>query len=98
MLKYIACSHKGCMEKATYKVAASWSDGRFRELKSYGLACQDHVGDMFREAVVKCKDTVRAPGEVIEPVGIYKFREGLRDTLLERLWGLEETYREKSEI
>ena len=36
------CSEPDCPNPATLKVAAVWSDGRFRELKTYGLACAEH--------------------------------------------------------
>jgi hypothetical protein len=41
--------------------------------------------------------TTRVSGEIIEEVGIYRFKSGLRDAFLERLWGLEESYRATSE-
>ena len=97
-LTVVRCMHPDCQEKAQYKIAALWSDGRFRELKSYGHACMEHFGELFREADERWIDTPRAPGETIESVGIYRFREGLRDALLERLWRLEETHMETSDI
>ena len=36
------CSVRGCGQPASYKVAAPWSSGTSRELKNYGLACEEH--------------------------------------------------------
>lgn len=93
----VHCTCPECDQVATYKIAAAWSDGRFRELKTYGLACADHLGDSFHSAEERWEATPKAAGEVIEEVGIYRFRPGLRDAFLERLWGLEESYRATSE-
>jgi len=93
----ICCTYPGCDQAATYKIAAAWSDGRFRELKTYGLACLDHLGEIFHAAEERWEETPKAAGEVIDEVGIYRIRPGLRDAFLERLWGLEESYRATSE-
>lgn len=93
----VRCTHPGCSAPAQYKIAAMWSDGRFRELKTYGHSCVDHLGDLFHGAEERWENTTRVTGEMIEEVGIYRFRPGLRDAFLERLWGLEESYRATSE-
>ena len=93
----VRCTHPGCSASAQYKIAAMWSDGRFRELKTYGQSCVDHLGDNFHEAEGRWDITTRVSGEIIEEVGIYRFKSGLRDAFLERLWGLEESYRATSE-
>ena len=36
------CSATDCTNAAAYKVAAPWSNGTSRELKNYGLACEQH--------------------------------------------------------
>ena len=46
----VRCSAPDCREPATYKIAAPWSDGRFSELKTYGHACPEHLGTVFRAA------------------------------------------------
>ncbi len=89
----VCCSLEGCHELATYKIAAQWSDGRFSELKSYGFACSDHLGPVFRVAEERRKDHATGPGEALEEIAIYKFEQGKRDRVLQRLWGLEENYR-----
>jgi hypothetical protein len=39
-----------CDAAAKYKIAAPWSDGQFKELKTYGHACADHLVPIFRDA------------------------------------------------
>jgi hypothetical protein len=89
----VRCSLPGCTEPAAYKIAAQWSDGNFSELKSYGFACSDHLGPVFREAEQRREDYAPHPGETLEEIAIYKFDQGRRDRQLQRLWGLEENYR-----
>ena len=89
----VHCSLPGCAEPATYKIAAPWSDGRFTELKTYGHACSDHLGMVFREAEARREAYHPAPGETVEEIGIYRYEQGKRDRQLQRLWGLEENYR-----
>ena len=74
---------------ATYKVAARWSHGTFAELKTYGFACSDHVGEVFQEAENRRLDYTLRPGEVIEELAIYRFEPGKRDRQLQRLRGPE---------
>ena len=89
----VRCSRPDCQEPAAYKIAAHWSDGSFTELKSFGFACSDHLGSVFREAEQRHLDYTPSPGETVEEIGIYKFEQGKRDRQLQRLWGLEENYR-----
>lgn len=89
----VACSHPGCQEPAAYKIAAPWSDGSFSELKTYGHACADHLGAVFREAEQRRRAYKPSPGETVEEIGIYRYEQGKRDRQLQRLWGLEENYR-----
>jgi hypothetical protein len=92
-LTVVRCSLPNCSEPAAYKIAAQWSNGRFTELKSYGFACSDHLGPVFRQAEARREDYEPAPGEKLEEIGIYKYDQGRRDRQLQRLWGLEENYR-----
>jgi hypothetical protein len=89
----VRCSLRGCNEPAAYKIAAQWSGGSFTELKSYGYACSDHLGPVFRESESRREDYEPAPGETLEEIAIYKYEQGRRDRQLQRLWGLEENYR-----
>ncbi|MFO0908515.1 MAG: hypothetical protein U0794_09160 [Isosphaeraceae bacterium] len=89
----VRCSLPDCRETASYKIAAPWSDGKISELKTYGFACSDHLGSVFRLAEERRESYEPAPGETIEEIGIYKYENGKRDRQLQRLWGLEENYR-----
>lgn len=89
----VRCGLWNCHEPAAYKIAAQWSDGSFAELKSYGFACSDHLGPVFREAEQRRHDYPNKPGESLEEIAIYKYEQGRRDRQLQRLWGLEENYR-----
>lgn len=89
----VSCSHPDCRQAASYKIAARWSDGRFTELKTYGLACQDHLGETFRGAERRQMRSRPPAGETVEEMGIYRFIPHQRDKQLQRLWGLEENYR-----
>ncbi len=89
----VRCSLARCSEPAAYKIAAQWSDGSFSELKSYGFACSDHLGPVFRNAEGRREDYAVGPGEALEELSIYKYEQGRRDRQLQRLWGLEENYR-----
>jgi hypothetical protein len=82
-----------CEEPAVYKIAAPWSDGRFSELKTYGHACAEHLGAIFRAAEERRATYKPAPGESVEEMGIYRSHNGWSGKQLERLWGLEENYR-----
>ncbi len=89
----VRCTREGCTQAATYKIAALWSDGAFSELKTYAYACADHLGDNFRDAEQRRQEYVPSRGEKLEEIGIYRYEQGKRDRLLQRLWGLEENYR-----
>ena len=89
----VRCSVPDCHEPANYKIAAPWSDGQFSELKTYGHACPEHLGAVFRDAE-QCRQQYHpSPGETVEEIGIYRYEQGKRDRQLQRLWGLEENYR-----
>jgi hypothetical protein len=91
--KSVHCSNAGCAEGAIYKIAAPWSDGVFTELKTFGFACADHLGPVFRGAETRRKHYVTHSGETVGDIGIYKYEPGKRDKHLQRLSGLEENYR-----
>jgi hypothetical protein len=89
----VACSYPDCREPASYKIAARWSDGHLAELKTYGFACSEHLGPVFRESEQRRTDYTPSPGESIEELAIYRHEPGKRDRFLQRLWGLEANYR-----
>ncbi len=82
----IPCSAPDCRSPAAYKIAARWSDGNLAELKTYGFACSEHIGAVFRESEERRSDYVPSPGESIEELAIYRYEPGKRDRFLQR-WG-----------
>ncbi len=89
----VRCTFPDCREPAAYKVAAPWTDGSFAELKTYGHACPEHLGSVFRDAEARRQHYVPSPAETVQEIGIYRYEQGKRDRLLQRLWELEESYR-----
>jgi hypothetical protein len=89
----VTCSHESCPQQAAYKIAARWTDGRLTELKTYGFACFEHLGAVFKDSLERQQQHTPAPGETIEEMAIYRYEPGKRDRFLQRLWGLEENYR-----
>ena len=80
----VQCEIPGCGEPATHKIAAPWSDGRFSELKTYGFACAQHVGEVCAKAEVRWLDYEPVPSESVGAIAIYRFEEGRGDRHLER--------------
>jgi hypothetical protein len=86
----ILCYRKGCQKPAVYKIAAQWSDGITRELKTYALTCADCLAEFFYQSRRKQQACRLTPGEILEPPGIFRMVRGQRDRVLERLSDLEE--------
>jgi hypothetical protein len=85
----IICRTPGCGQTARYKIAARWTDGITGELKTYALCCEGCLPEWFqrsREKQARCR---LAPGEVLEPPGIYLLKRGQRDQQLDRLEDVE---------
>jgi hypothetical protein len=85
----VLCYTPGCGKPAAYKIAARWSDGVTRELKTYGLACEECLPAWFRRAGERHAACRRAPGESLDAPGIYRMSRGERDQKLERIVQLE---------
>jgi len=81
----VPCGTPGCRGPAAYKVAAIWVGGRFSELKTYGLACEAHSAEAFRDAVQR--RTVHPPsGEERQgEIGLYRFVQGKSGHELQRV-------------
>lgn len=79
------CSAPGCALPATLKIASVWSDGRFSELKTYGLACAEHARELLDAAHRKQAATRLAEGETLDPPGLFRLEPGRRDAELERV-------------
>jgi hypothetical protein len=86
----ILCYRRGCGRSAAYKIAARWSDGVTQELKTYALSCAECLPEWFRLSQAKQKACRQAPGESLEPPGIYHLERGQRDRQLQRLQDLEQ--------
>jgi hypothetical protein len=85
----IYCYRRGCGRLAVYKIAARWSDGVTGELKTYALSCPECLADWYRRSLQKQQACRTAPGETLEPPGIYHLERGHRDQQLQRLPELE---------
>lgn len=85
----ILCYQKGCSNLAKYKIAARWSDGVTEELKTYALSCADCLPQLFQQSRKKQAACRRAPGEILEPPGIFALDPGRRDRQRQRLLDLE---------
>jgi hypothetical protein len=79
------CSAPACDRPAVYKIAATWSDGTSRELKNYGLACEDHRDSQLSAARSRLRSLKLSGGESVGPVELYVLRTGCRDVNLTRL-------------
>jgi hypothetical protein len=78
------CYTRGCGQLALYKIAARWSDGVIGELKTYSLCCEKCLPDAYRQGCAKQAACRLAPGEKLEPPGIYRLKRGQADQALER--------------
>jgi hypothetical protein len=85
----LRCYASGCQRPAAYKIAARWSDGLTAELKTYSLCCPECLAAAFRQSQQKQAACRLAPGESLQPPGIYRLVRGQRDQKLERLLELE---------
>lgn len=85
----VLCYEPGCTQPAAFKIAAQWSDGLTRELKTYGLTCEAHLHAWYLRSVQKQVACPRAEGETLEPPGIYRLEPQRADKQLERLPELE---------
>jgi hypothetical protein len=87
----LVCYRPGCGRPAPYKIAARWSDGLTRELKTYALSCDGCLGEQFHRALAKQAACRLAAGESLERPGIYLLARGRRDHQLDRRADLEES-------
>ncbi len=85
----ILCTTRGCGQRAQYKIAARWSDGVTQELKTYALTCAACLTVAFHHSRAKQAACRLAPGETLEPSGIYDLAPGQRDQQLRRRTDLE---------
>jgi len=88
----VRCTEPGCDAPATHKIAAPWSDGRFSELKTYGFACGEHIGNVLRDAEARWLSYEPVPGEAVHDIGIYRAVSGQTIPRWERDCDVEEIY------
>ena len=80
----ITCYTPDCGQLAVYKIAARWSDGVTGELKTYALSCAACLRAWFKTSRAKQAACRLAPGEVLEPPGVYHLERGQHDQQLRR--------------
>jgi hypothetical protein len=88
----VTCSRRGCGEAARYKIAARWSDGVTRELKTYALSCEACLAGQFAASLAKQAACRLAPGETLQTPGIFELTRGQRDAKLSRREDLEQQF------
>jgi len=86
----IYCYTQSCPNLAVYKIAARWSDGVIRELKTYSLCCAECLPKWFQQGRDKQAACRLTAGETLEPPGIYQLERGRRDQKLMRVRDVEE--------
>jgi hypothetical protein len=87
--KEVPCSIPHCPNAASYKIAASWTDGSREELTTYELACVQHFAQAFRVAERRKREYAPGATETVGELGIYRFFPGEDEAPPLRLRGLE---------
>lgn len=85
----VNCCGANCQSPASFKIAAQWTDGITRELKTYFLSCQECLNTLLIQAGEKQRVCRLAPAEKLEPPGIYDLSRGAPDRNLVRRSELE---------
>jgi hypothetical protein len=80
----VICYAKGCPREAVFKIAARWSDGVTRELKTYFLACAECLPGLFRMARIKKAECRLAAVETLGDPEVFEMTRGRRDRDLVR--------------
>lgn len=86
----VLCMHQGCRAAAHYKIASVWSDGTTQELKTYGLACDTHLAQLFRAGCTRQMRCRLTESETLSRPQVFRIQSGLRDRELVRDAELEE--------
>ena len=76
------CSTAHCQAPAVFKIAATWSDGSSRELKNYGLACEQHRDQELALARRHHQGLKLASDETVGAIELYLLLPGCRDAHL----------------
>lgn len=75
----VTCSGSDCQTPAEFKIAAEWSDGPTRELKTYFFSCADCLKPLCKLAGEKQRACRLAPREALGPPGVYELSRGCKD-------------------
>ena len=81
----VLCYTPGCGRPALYKIAARWTDGTIAELKTYGLACEGHSAQAYRDALRRRKVHPPSNEEKHGEIGLYHFEKGQSGAPLEKV-------------
>jgi hypothetical protein len=79
------CSKVGCGKHGVFKVASPWTYGNIRELKNYGVCCEEHRDPLFERAKAQAPLVHLSEGETVGAVGVYQILPGVRDAELTRV-------------
>jgi hypothetical protein len=74
------CSTPGCIDPPRYKIGAAWSDGPLRELKNYGLACENHLQALLDRARTQYERVAMRDDEQVGPVQVFELPQPQPDT------------------
>jgi hypothetical protein len=85
----VLCYGSTCDKLAVFKIAATWSDGITKELKTYGLTCADCLGELYLRSCAKHKACRVIRGESLGAPEIFALSRGQRDLHLARREDLE---------
>lgn len=85
----VMCTNKKCSREAAFKIASRWSDGVTRELKTYFLACEGCVSELFAQALAKKAVCRLAADESLSEPEVFELTRGHRDQQLVRRKELE---------
>jgi len=80
----VVCYAAGCSAPAVYKIAARWTDGTTKELKTYALTCAACLAAQFAQAMSRRGACRLTAGETLEAPGVYDLARGARDRVLTR--------------
>ena len=72
----VICSTPGCGQVARFKIAAHWSDGITRELKTYSLSCTNCVDAHLADAIRKQKQCSLTTGETLDVPVVFDRQAG----------------------
>lgn len=83
----VYCSYRSHPRRpALYKLAAAWSGGGYRELKTFGFADDECLERLYHDARRRAATLALGPEEELGPIRVYR----LQPTLLDRALAVDE--------